>query len=190
MKREGSLISDKLSIAFIFNKYFVNIARDIKEPESNSEGNFGNHPSISMTSTILSKNGNLNFDFKPTNPITIESCLLEMKVCKSCVYDDITPRLLKDSAPVVSDCLSTIFNAAISQGRYPHSWKKGQVTPLFKKDDEFSKLNYRSISILSLINNVFEKLLCKQLNFILTTSLMTNFLPTMGTTVVRQHCSG
>ena len=35
MEEEGSLISDKVSIAFIINEFFANIARDIKEQESN-----------------------------------------------------------------------------------------------------------------------------------------------------------
>ena len=50
-------------------------------------------------------------------------------------YDNIIPRLLKDSASIISGPLCSIFNTAII---YPNNWKKGQVTPIFKKDDEFS----------------------------------------------------
>ena len=35
LKEEGSLLSNKLPIAFIIKEYFANIARDIKEQESN-----------------------------------------------------------------------------------------------------------------------------------------------------------
>ena len=40
----------------------------------------------------------------------------------------------------------------------------GQVTPLFKKNDELSKENYRPVTILPALNNVFEKLLASQLD--------------------------
>ena len=39
----------------------------------------------------------------------------------------------------------------------------GQVTPLFKKNDELSKTNYRPVTVLPVINNIFEKLLSVQL---------------------------
>ena len=40
----------------------------------------------------------------------------------------------------------------------------GQVTQVFEEDVAFSNTNYRLISILPAINNVFEKLLATQLN--------------------------
>ena len=39
----------------------------------------------------------------------------------------------------------------------------GQVTPLFKKGDEFCKENYRPVSVLPALNNIFERILAKQL---------------------------
>ena len=84
---------------------------------------------------------------------------------KSSGYDDIILWLLKDSASIISGPLCPIFNTSILTGHYyPNNWKKGQVTPVFKKDDKFSKTNYRPISVLPAINNVFEKLLATQLN--------------------------
>ena len=39
----------------------------------------------------------------------------------------------------------------------------GQVTPLFKKDDEFCKNDYRPVSVLLTLSNIFEQILAKQL---------------------------
>ena len=78
---------------------------------------------------------------------------------KSSGYDDIVPRLLKDSASIISGPLCSIFNTAIITSHYQNNWKKGQVTPVFKKDEEFSKTNYRPISVLPAINNAFKTLL-------------------------------
>ena len=39
----------------------------------------------------------------------------------------------------------------------------GQVTPLFEKDDKFCKKNYRPVTVLPALNNIFERILAKQL---------------------------
>ena len=56
------------------------------------------------------------------------------------------------------------MNESIKQCKYPSRWKIGQVTPLFKKNDEFSKENYRPVTVLPALNNVFKKLLASQLD--------------------------
>ena len=56
------------------------------------------------------------------------------------------------------------MNESIKQCKYPSRWKVGQVTPLFKKNDELSKENYRPSTVLPALNNVFEKLLASQLD--------------------------
>jgi len=39
----------------------------------------------------------------------------------------------------------------------------GHVTPLFEKNDEFKKENYRPVTVLPVLNNIYEKLLAAQL---------------------------
>ena len=39
----------------------------------------------------------------------------------------------------------------------------GQIAPIFKKDDELVKKNYRPVTVLPCLNNIFEKLLSSQL---------------------------
>jgi len=38
-----------------------------------------------------------------------------------------------------------------------------EVIPVFKKDDETDKLNYRPVTVLPSLNNIFERLLSIQL---------------------------
>ena len=40
----------------------------------------------------------------------------------------------------------------------------GIVTPSYKKDDEFCKINYRPVTVLPALNNIFERLLSEQMN--------------------------
>lgn len=56
------------------------------------------------------------------------------------------------------------MNESIRQCKYPARWKIGEVTPLFKKGEELSEVNYRPIPVLPVLINVFETLLAKQLD--------------------------
>ena len=56
-----------------------------------------------------------------------------------------------------------IFNKAITSGQYPDALKIAKVIPLFKKGDNTLITNYRPISLLSLLNKIFEKLLYHRL---------------------------
>ena len=71
--------------------------------------------------------------------------------------------------------LTQIFNASIQKGKYPSKLKVSKVTPVFKDDDDTDPNNYRPISILSIFNRIFEKLMCKRLvNFIEKHNLINN----------------
>ena len=156
LEENGALIKDKTEIANIFNSYFIDIADAAAEI---NEENFGTdsstHPSIQSILTNHSSNITTNFDFEFTNSKQVEKSLLEMNTRKSCGHDLIPPRLLKESASVISEPLAKIMNCSISLGCYPTRWKMGQVTPLFKKDDEFCKNSYRPVSVLPALNNIF-----------------------------------
>ena len=89
---------------------------------------------------------------------------LNINARKACGHDTITPWLLKESASVISGPLAELMNESIKQCKYPSRWKMGQVTSLFKKNDELSKENYRPVTVLPALNNVFDKLLASQLD--------------------------
>ena len=78
-------------------------------------------------------------------------------------HDMLPPRLIKESSHAIAGPVTKILNTAIVQGRYPSRWKIGQVTPVFKKDDETDKRNYRPVTVLPCLNNIFERLLSIQL---------------------------
>ena len=48
-------------------------------------------------------------------------------------------------------------------GCFLSAWKMEQVTPLFKKNNEFKKENYRPVTVLPALNNIYERLLVEKL---------------------------
>ena len=155
-----------MKLAELFNNYFVHIVDDVQDIKEHKFGNeFSAQPSIRATAEEnRRKNAIHNFNFKYTNKTQVEKLLSNINARKACGHDTITPRLLKESASAISGPLAELMNESIKQCKYPSRWKMGQVTPLFKKNDELSKENYRPVTVLPALNNVFEKLLASQLD--------------------------
>ena len=72
-------------------------------------------------------------------------------------------RLLKSARQAISHTLAELMNMSILTGIYPHKLKHAIVTPIYKVDDETDPNNYRPISLLSVFNRIFEKLMYKRL---------------------------
>ena len=90
--------------------------------------------------------------------------LWDINVRKLCGHDMISPRLLTESAAVIAGPIANIINSSVDLCKYPVSWKMGQVTPYFKKDEELNKANYRPVTVLPALNNAYERSLAAQLN--------------------------
>ena len=68
-------------------------------------------------------------------------------------------KLLKLAKSAISIQLTEIFNQSVLTGVYRAKLKHAKVIPVHKGEDETLTENYRPISLLSLYNRLFEKLL-------------------------------
>ena len=173
------IIKENKEIAEIFNNYFVNIVKDLNIPEinhSNISGssnnstaepieiiiqNFSEHPSIikikeHITQTEL-------FSFKLLNEIDIESEIKLLNSKKAPGVDGIPTRILKEAVDILKYPLAQLFNVSIENHFFPNDLKFANVTPIFKKDENINKENYRPISILPSISKIFERSMFKQI---------------------------
>ena len=146
IKENNVVISDKREIAELFNAHVIQIADGVPLMKETDYGqHFENHPSIKA---IHEKNSAtdapLCFNFEHINQAQVEKALLDVNVRKSCGHDMLSPRLVKESASVIAKPITNILNTSVEQGCYPNAWKMGQVTPLFKKDDESNKAKLRA----------------------------------------------
>ena len=71
--------------------------------------------------------------------------------------------MLKCIKQYVSQPLAEIMNFSIQKGRYPSKLKHAKVVQIYNTNDETDPGNYRPISILSIFNRIFEKLMYKRL---------------------------
>ena len=73
-------------------------------------------------------------------------------------------RCVKLSCPFISEALTKIFNHSLEQGIVPDILKISKITPVDKGADAADPMNSRPIATLSVVSQVFEKLIFKQLN--------------------------
>ena len=163
LQEDGHLVKDKRTIAQLFNSYFIHAADSAPEINERVFGaDFSLHPSIQTILQNKNQDESSEFSFRCVDKDQVEKLMLSIKTKKSCGHDQISPRLLKDSASIIAEPIAKIINSSITLGQYPSCWKMGQVTPLFKKENEFNKKNYRPVIILPSFNNVFERILANQ----------------------------
>ena len=61
--------------------------------------------------------------------------------------DGIPTNILMESIELVKSPLTQLFNTCVETQQFPNNLKYAIVTPLFKKDDNTDKANYRPISV-------------------------------------------
>ena len=66
-------------------------------------------------------------------------------------------------APAISNSLTTILNASLSQGHFPSEWKEVNVTPVPKSGDRHEVNDYRPVSVIPVLAKVFECIVHEQL---------------------------
>ena len=111
------------------------------------------------------KNIHNDFCFTKITEREIYENILKLDNTKGPGIDNFDVKILKSIADIISSHLCILFNLSIEKGLYPSSLKIAKCVPIFKGAplDPMEPVNYRPISVLTSIDNVFEHCLHNQL---------------------------
>ena len=143
-------------IAEKFNSYFANIASELNK-DAYKDNPITSFPSFT---SYLSKSSFSSIFLEECDPQEVSTIISELENAKS---SDIPIILLKVSNAVISPVLSNLYNYYMKIGEFPHIFKKGKITPIFKKGDRELLENYRPISTLPIFGKIFEKIIYSRL---------------------------
>ena len=157
LKRVGSdqISFNSSEIPDIMNEYFSSIGHNLASKMPNSQKQFFDY---------LPKSRNADsFFFNPVTQTEIESEIMNTPLNKAHGLYSFPIRILRSARYILSHPLSVLINKSVEYGIYPTKLKLAKVIPVHKGNDESDPSNYRPISLLSVFNRIFEKMMYTRL---------------------------
>ena len=97
------------------------------------------------------------FEFKEVTIEEVAVKIRQLNPSKASPVDCIPAKILKENSDVFSVAIRNLFNSGLSKGTFSKELKAGDISPLFKKEDAFSKKNYRTTDLLQFCHQ-YQKL--------------------------------
>ena len=93
---------------------------------------------------------------------------------KAIGLDGVPCKLLKLASSIIRPSLTEIFNSCIDTGTFPDEWKIAKVTPIFKKDQNLTRITIDQFLDKNKLLNIYQS------GFRSLRSTMTTLLETMN----------
>ena len=106
---------------------------------------------------------------------------------KATPLGDIPTDMLKQTIDIHLPVMTQIANMSIENNSCPDDLKLAEVRPVFKKKDDVDKENYRPVSVLSDVPNVFGRTMYQQIEDFMKNKL-SNLLTGFSKNHNTQHC--
>lgn len=88
---------------------------------------------------------------EPITIVEVEQELKKLNPNKSSGFDDINPRVIRETSSLISCSLPHIFNQSITTGIIPSQFKIPVKSPIYKSNENDIFQNYRPIAVFTLL---------------------------------------
>ena len=95
-------------------------------------------------------------NIRPTTTSVVLTHLNRLSKTKAIGLGNISARLVRECADIISSPLCDLFNKSLMSDIFPDYWIFARVTPSFEKGDSFYLNNYRPISVISAVASIRE----------------------------------
>ena len=104
------------------------------------------------------------FSFQSVPEDLLHEIILSLNGSKATPVGDIPVDILKYTVDIHLPFITKIINVSFENGHFPDELKLAELSPIFKKNNDLDKENYRSASILSHVSKVFERIMYMQID--------------------------
>ena len=104
------------------------------------------------------------FSFQSVPEDLLHEIISSLDGSKATPVGDIPVDILKYTVDIHLPFITKIINVSFENGHFPDELKLAEVSPIFKKNNDLDKENYRSASILSHVLKVFERIMYMQID--------------------------
>ena len=151
----------------IFNDFFISVASEIGFDEdivsvTDAINEYNTHPSIEKIKAYY-KNDIRYFDFQTVVADTVMLMIKNLDSKKATSYDNIPGKLIKVAHRELGNPLCNLINHSMKLKCFPCIMKSAEVTPVYKKENNLKRDNYRPVSILTVISKLYETVLNTQM---------------------------
>ena len=154
---DNKKIANNNEIKNCFNNYFSTIGYDLANKINKPNNNIYIEPPKNNKNTMF---------LSPTNCFEIRKIINTLKN-KNGGVDNINAKSLKNMIDYITEPITHLINLSIEKSVYPKHFKISEIVPIYKSSDKHNPSNYRSISLVSNLSKIYERLLYNRLdNFI------------------------
>ena len=173
---DGTMVNQDSQIAEILNQYFTNNTdslpisikdslllptSDILDPVEKSLKKYEAHPSICKIKNTMMLSD--KFELRKVTTEEVDIKIRQLNPIKASPVDCKPTKLLLTNSDVFSVAIQSLFNSRLSKGTFPKDLKAGDISSRFKKEDAFTKKNYRPITVLPSLSKIYERLMQYQM---------------------------
>ena len=155
MKINNKIVTDPMTIANEFNKFFTNIGPNLANTISNVDEGISDYLDGSFQNSMCAIH---------TDPVEIQNITNNLKSSSSKGVDGVSPKIVKEVIKAIAQPLATVFNISLGNGLFLDKLKIAKIIPTYKSEDRLLTNNYRPISVLPFFPKIFERLMYNRLN--------------------------